>query len=392
MSAGTTQIVSAVAGTVALGYLAYRGVKRAGGLRAGLARLSGRTPRDDAHAAASSASIDTSTDSDDLAPHDGSPGAAGGHDRYPLRALAGRAAWVTFAGAVGVQMTFALHGGTIPLTVASVVLMAATAALHATSVGGWRFGVGMVGIVAVLTWIAEAVGIATGFPFGEYAYTGSLGPELAGVSLLVLLAWLTLAYPAFVVATRLLGEGGGLRRVGRIALAALALTAWDVFLDPQMVDAGNWGWANPEPSLPGTPGIPLTNYAGWFLTSVVIAVLLDAWHGRARERWDAHDLGDPSRQRADAVPYAVYLWTYVSCVLGNLTFWERPSVAIAGGLVMGTVAVPLVAALATARRRPRRLRPRSVREAFSGDREVVSGGGEALSVDHGAELAGPGRS
>jgi len=384
MSAGTTQIVSAVAGTVALGYLAYRGVKRAGGLRAGLARLSGRGPRDDdaiaATASRSSAQVEAD---DDLVPDDDSP--ADATDRHPLRTLAGRAAWVTFAGAVGVQMTFALNGGTIPLTVASVVLMAATAALHATSVGGWRFGVGMLGIVAVLTWVAEAVGIATGFPFGEYAYTGSLGPELAGVSLLVLLAWLTLAYPAFVVATRLVGEGGGPRRVARVALAALALTAWDVFLDPQMVDAGNWGWANPEPSLPGTPGIPLTNYAGWFLTSAVIAVLLDAWHGRARREWGARDLGDPARQRADAVPYAVYLWTFTSCILGNLTFWARPSVALAGGLVMGTVALPLVAALATARRR-------HVREASSGVREASSGVREARPDDHGAELAAPGRS
>ncbi|TGO03863.1 carotenoid biosynthesis protein [Serinibacter arcticus] len=375
MSSGTTQVVSVVAGTVALGYLAYRG----------LSRLSRR--RRDREGVLAAAPSPVEADAVDDTSGDGSAGSnpTGSDRRYPLRALAGRAAWVTFAGAVGVQMTFALNGGTIPLTVASVVLMAATAALHATSVGGWRFGVGMVGIVAVLTWVAEAVGIATGFPFGEYAYTGSLGPELAGVSLLVLLAWLTLAYPAFVVATRLVGEGGGLRRVGRIALAALALTAWDVFLDPQMVDAGNWGWANPEPSLPGTPGIPLTNYAGWFLTSAVIAALLDLWHGRARRLWDARDLGDPSRQRADAVPYAVYLWTFASCILGNLTFWARPSVAVAGGLVMGTVAVPLVAALATARRR-------RTREALSGTREVVSGDREVLSVDHGADLAGPGRS
>ncbi|PWD51004.1 carotenoid biosynthesis protein [Serinibacter arcticus] len=264
---------------------------------------------------------------------------------HPGRALAGRAAWVTFAGAVVVQLSFALNGGNIPLTVASVVLLTATATLHATSVGGWKFALGMLGIVAVLTWAAEAVGIATGFPFGEYAYTGSLGPEIAGVSLLVLLAWLTLAYPSYVVANRLVGPGTGWRKAARIGLAGFALTAWDVFLDPQMVEAGNWGWANPEPSLPGTPGIPLTNYGGWLLTAVLIACVLDAWHTHARRAWDAAPLGAPDRQRADRVPYAVYLWTYVSCIIGNASFWERPSVAVAGGILMGLVAVPLVLVL-----------------------------------------------
>ncbi|GMA32859.1 carotenoid biosynthesis protein [Litorihabitans aurantiacus] len=336
-------VAAAVGAGVAVGVLAYRRLSRSLRERreAREARERGATPAVATPAPAPRARATGRSEAARAVARHGTLATA-----HRGRRLAGRAAWVTFAAAVAVQGTFALDGGSIPRTVASVVLMGATAALHATSVGGWRFGAGMVAIVAAATWVAEAVGIATGFPFGEYAYTGTLGPELAGVSVLVLLAWLTLAYPALVVATRLVGEGGGLRRVARLGVAALALTAWDVFLDPQMVDAGNWGWANPEPSLPGTPGIPLTNYAGWFLTSVVVAALLEAWHGRARRRSDARPLGRPQAQRADAVPYAVYLWTYVSCVLGNLTFWSRPSVAVAGGVVMGTVALPLVRALA----------------------------------------------
>ena len=37
---------------------------------------------------------------------------------------------------------------------------------------------------------------------------------------------------------------------------------WDLFLDPQMVAAGHWTWLDPDPALPGVPGVPLTNYAG----------------------------------------------------------------------------------------------------------------------------------
>ena len=40
-------------------------------------------------------------------------------------------------------------------------------------------------------------------------------------------------------------------RAGRVAVGALALASWDLFLDPQMVDAGHWRWADPLPALPG---------------------------------------------------------------------------------------------------------------------------------------------
>ena len=41
----------------------------------------------------------------------------------------------------------------------------------------------------------------------------------------------------------------------------------------------------------------------------------------------------------------VYVWTWLTCVAGNLTFWPRPSVALAGGLAMGVIAVPLLVTL-----------------------------------------------
>ncbi|TNU75081.1 carotenoid biosynthesis protein [Miniimonas arenae] len=277
--------------------------------------------------------------------------------RVPMgRVVAGQVAWIALLAALAVQASFAITwGGTLRQTVASVCLMALTAVLHAASVGGWRFALGVGGGVAALGLVAEAVGVATGFPFGEYAYTGGLGPSVLGVSALVLLAWTTLAYPAWVVARRLVpvrrvpgtGREAWWRWVARHLVAAWALTAWDVFLDPQMVDAGNWGWANPEPSLPGTPGIPLTNYAGWLGVSFAMAVLISASYTWARRAATpgAGDVGTRATQWPDAIPYAVYVWTWLTCVAGNLTFWPRPSVALAGGLAMGVIAVPLLVTL-----------------------------------------------
>ena len=54
------------------------------------------------------------------------------------------------------------------------------------------------------------------------------------------LAWFGMALPAREVAHAVLGHG---RRAGRrIVLGAAALTAWDLFLDPQMVGEGYWTW------------------------------------------------------------------------------------------------------------------------------------------------------
>lgn len=260
-----------------------------------------------------------------------------------IRTAARKAAWATLAAGIVVQSTF-LIGDTRWQTIASVLLFAVTSALHALSTGGWRLAGAILGGIACISFIAEALGVATGFPFGEYTYTGGLGPSLLGVSLIVPLAWTTLAYPAWVVAVRLVGHSTGWRQLIRLGVGAWALTAWDVFLDSQMVAAGNWGWANPEPSLLGTPGIPLTNYAGWLLISFVIMLFIDVAYRSLRhlpESAQPAEIGTSNTQRRDAVVYSVYFWTFVSSLIGNLTFWQRPSVALAGSIAMGIVVVPL---------------------------------------------------
>ena len=68
-----------------------------------------------------------------------------------------------------------------------------------------------------------------------------------------------MARPAWVVAGLI-----SRRRVARVALAASALTAWDVFLDPRMAREGYWTW----PGGGRYEGIPASNFAGWFVTGV----------------------------------------------------------------------------------------------------------------------------
>lgn len=232
-------------------------------------------------------------------------------------------AWVAALGAIGVQMAFPFtDGGTLLLTTASVLLLSAAALLHACAVGGRVAALVLLVVAGGGGLVAEAVGVRTGVPFGDYAYSGTLGVEVLGVPALVPLAWVMMAWPALVVTRTLVRS-----RAAVAVLGAWALTAWDVFLDPQMVDLGHWTWADPHPALPGVSGIPVSNFAGWLLVSLLIVGTLDRLV--------------PATSARAGLPVAVYLWTYFSSVLAHAAFFGRPPVALVGALVMGVVAVPV---------------------------------------------------
>jgi putative membrane protein len=244
--------------------------------------------------------------------------------------------WALVAAAVGVQIAYPLTPEVwrTEVTVLSVVVFFVAAVADVARVHGPVGAAVLLGAAGGGGLAAEAVGVATGFPFGQYAYTGTLGPELLGVPVVVPLAWVMMAWPALVVARTLAVRGPAV-----VAVGAAALTAWDVFLDPQMVAAGHWTWFHPTPSLPLVPGVPLTNYLGWLLVSVLVMAVLN----RAL----------PKERVPSAPAAALYLWVYFSSVMAHLVFFGLPGSAVTGAVVMGAVAVPFAVALARRRRRDR---------------------------------------
>jgi putative membrane protein len=48
----------------------------------------------------------------------------------------------------------------------------------------------------------------------------------------------------------------------------------------------------------------------------------------------------PRRAANDGVPILMLAWVYFSSVFANLVFFDRPGVAIWGGLAMGIVVIP----------------------------------------------------
>ena len=202
-------------------------------------------------------------------------------------------------------------------TRAVVGLALLAAGVEAVEARGRR-GALVTAVAGALGFGAELIGVATGRPFGHYSYSRQLGPRVGGVPLLAAAAWAMLARPSWVAAGWI-----SPRPLQRIPLAATALTAWDVFLDPRMVREGYWTW----PAGGRYEGVPASNFAGWFGTGLAIFAAVAV-----------ADRTAPAPRDDGAL--ALYTWTWVGEAVANATLWRRPRTALAGTIAMGAVAVP----------------------------------------------------
>lgn len=137
--------------------------------------------------------------------------------------------------------------------------------------------------VAFLLWgscvgaAAELSGTTTGFPFGDYAYTQLLGAKIAGhVPWLIPPSWYAMSILCFDLAGRL-----RLRSRGRILATAVFMILWDVALDPAMNHAFPF-WSYPDGGF--FFGMPLSNWGGWLVASLVIAWGYEKLLGGCEER------------------------------------------------------------------------------------------------------------
>jgi uncharacterized membrane protein len=239
--------------------------------------------------------------------------------------LGRRIPWLLTLATIAAQIGYPLTDGQTrtTLTIVTVVLFFCASATHAWAHRGAAWALGLVVMACGVGLVAEAAGVDSGFPFGSYDYADTLGWKVLSVPVVIPLAWAMMAYPALLVGRRLAGHRGWLVST---PLAALALATWDLFLDPQMVQAGHWRWDFPSPSVPGIDDIPLTNFAGWLLVALVLMALLNTVL--------------PDRVADDRAPATLYLWTYVSSVMAHAVFFDNPSVALVGGIGMGVIALP----------------------------------------------------
>lgn len=243
--------------------------------------------------------------------------------RWTCSRVAGLAGGVTVAGMIATPLL--PQGGRARRLLSTVVVVGSFVTTTANATrrwGGRRAGAAALATV-VGTTAVERIGTATGVPFGRYSYTKALQPQVAHVPAIVPLAWLALGLPARETAHAALGNRS--TPSARIAVGSAALTAWDLFLDPQMVGEGYWAWARRGIYR----GIPLTNFLGWFVTGLGVMAVLEATL--------------PPSDGADGPLVGEYAYTAVMETIGFARFFRDPAVAVVGGLGMLPLAAAAVA-------------------------------------------------
>lgn len=135
---------------------------------------------------------------------------------------------------------------------------------HADAPKPWVYG-----MIALLSFAIEAIGIATGWPFGEYQYITALGPQIVRAPILIGLLWLLLLGGALYWMHQIT-RNLVLQAIG----AALLMTGIDVLIEPVAIDLQYWTWYGKQ--------VPYSNYLGWFGTALVLAVFANTFDPKFR--------------------------------------------------------------------------------------------------------------
>ncbi len=248
-----------------------------------------------------------------------------------VAAVAGLA---TVAGMIATPLLPQRGAGRRVLSTVVVTGLFATTTANAVRRWGARRTAVAAGTVAAATTVVERVGTMTGVPFGRYAYTRALQPQVAHVPAIVPLAWFAMALPARETAHAALGSSS--TRARRAVLGSAALTAWDLFLDPQMVGEGYWAWVRRGVYR----GIPLTNFLGWFATGLAVMTALDTL-------LPVKVVSDTTL--TDGRLVGTYAYMGVMETLGFARYFRDPLVAAVGGAAMLPFAAVGVARAVTGR-------------------------------------------
>ena len=131
---------------------------------------------------------------------------------------------------------------------------------------------GWLGAAYCFTFAVEAMGVATGALFGEYAYGPTMRWQYLGVPFVIALNWCVLTLATNDLAARVLP--GGRRPWLTAALASVLIALYDVAIEPVAIALDYWQWGGGE--------IPLQNYVMWAVVAFVISLALQGLRIRYR--------------------------------------------------------------------------------------------------------------
>jgi bisanhydrobacterioruberin hydratase len=123
-----------------------------------------------------------------------------------------------------------------------------------------------VAVTYALTFLAEAVGVATGLVFGDYVYGPTLGWSWLGVPVIIAFNWAMVVHGSFCIARKAVASLAEPRRRWATVLLTGGLAAgFDFLMEPVAIQLDYWTWAGET--------IPLQNYAAWFAIAAAAAAI-----------------------------------------------------------------------------------------------------------------------
>ncbi len=169
---------------------------------------------------------------------------------------------------------------------------------------------------AALMWLGgmalEWLGVHTGWPFGEYAYSNILGSLLFGVPWTLGFAWIAVVSSGILLASGRMMADTMSARLLRAVQVGVWIIILDLVLDPVADARGFWNWGGDG----GFYGVPWSNFIAWFIVGGVLSLVIPIIrlsHSVARQ--------------------AVFLYQGILLMFGLLAWQEGLSGSIVAGLI-----------------------------------------------------------
>jgi len=191
----------------------------------------------------------------------------------------------------------------LAVVVLHVLPAASFALIHGSMFYRLRTMLVFFGICLVVGNVFENLGVVTGFPYGPYYFTDVMGPKLLVVPILLGLAYVGMAYLSWTLAKLIVGRMecrlDGWRVVTVPLLAGVIMVAWDFCMDPVWSTILHaWIWLRGGSYF----GVPLSNFAGWYLVVYMIYQLFAVY---LRRRPGAVTRQPPAYWRLAVLFYAI---------------------------------------------------------------------------------------
>jgi bisanhydrobacterioruberin hydratase len=116
-------------------------------------------------------------------------------------------------------------------------------------------------LVGMVGFIAELIGVHTGWLFGQYSYSDTLGWKLWDVPLIIAVNWAMLSFASVACVIRL-----PIPIALKAMFSAALMTGLDYLIEPVALDCHFWTWER--------TGIPVFNYLSWFAVSFPLHLYL----------------------------------------------------------------------------------------------------------------------